>query len=551
MPVLKDRVRVVTATIGAGILTLGPAVDGYRTPAEAGLADGATIRYVIEDNDDWEINTGVLGAGGTTLTRIVGESSNDDDPVDLSGDAEVFITAVADDLVPYDGLDATLSETGKLKFGSDAILQRDAAGILAQRNGVSAQALRVYNTFTNAANYERGAVQWATNVFRIDTEAAGTGTQRAFVINAASIQFHVAATQRWQISGSGHFIAAADNTYDIGASGANRPRNVYVAGSIGAANASVSDYFSASRYLFTGKGAVNAPTDGVIRIANAADNDFNRLQFGGTTSSFPALKRSGTELHARLADDSAYAVVLGHRFEANHFRTFQITTNEVAINYHNFGVQMGSAATLAWGSSGAGTPDTILARDAAGVLAQRNGTNAQALRIYNTYTDASNYERAVLEWGSNSLLIGTQMAGTGSARNIRFVRGGVTFMEFGSSVVITPAGASSYAFNSSGHLIASTDNAVDIGASGANRPRDLHLGRRLVMAEYLEISEMTAPAAPAANKARLYVDDSAGQTRVMARFSSGDPVQIAPTTGGGGGMTHGQVLALALGTRTL
>lgn len=77
--------------------------------------------------------------------------------------------------------------------------------------------------------------------------------------------------------------------------------------------------------------------------------------------------------------------------------------------------------------------DTILARDAANTLAQRNGTNAQSLRIYNTYTDASNYERGVIDWGTtaNVLTIGTQKAGTGSARNIDVVAGGVRKLDYG------------------------------------------------------------------------------------------------------------------------
>jgi hypothetical protein len=35
------------------------------------------------------------------------------------------------------------------------------------------------------------------------------------------------------------------------------------------------------------------------------------IKFGGTTSSFPALKRTTTSLQARLADDSAFASVQG------------------------------------------------------------------------------------------------------------------------------------------------------------------------------------------------------------------------------------------------
>jgi len=66
----------------------------------------------------------------------------------------------------------------------------------------------------------------------------------------------------------------------------------------------------------------------------------------------------------------------------------------------------------------AGNPDVKLYRDAAGVLAQLNGTNAQTFRLYNTYTDASNYERGFMRWNANVLEIGAEAAGTGVQRNI-------------------------------------------------------------------------------------------------------------------------------------
>jgi hypothetical protein len=55
------------------------------------------------------------------------------------------------------------------------------------------------------------------------------------------------------------------------------------------------------------KSTINAPVDGVLAFYNNALTDFSRVVFGGTTSSFPALKRSGTALLPRLADDSAGA----------------------------------------------------------------------------------------------------------------------------------------------------------------------------------------------------------------------------------------------------
>lgn len=60
-----------------------------------------------------------------------------------------------------------------------------------------------------------------------------------------------------------------------------------------------------SALAFSGKSYLTSPTDGNFRLTNNAQNNFSLLQFGGTTSSFPALKVNGTGLSARLADDSA------------------------------------------------------------------------------------------------------------------------------------------------------------------------------------------------------------------------------------------------------
>ncbi|GAB4112341.1 MAG: hypothetical protein Fur0019_18840 [Tibeticola sp.] len=47
---------------------------------------------------------------------------------------------------------------------------------------------------------------------------------------------------------------------------------------------------------------------------------------------------------------------------------------------------------------------------------QRNGATAQSCYIYNTRTDASNYERGFVRWNNNVLEIGAEKAGTGAAR---------------------------------------------------------------------------------------------------------------------------------------
>jgi hypothetical protein len=119
-------------------------------------------------------------------------------------------------------------------------LTEDAANTLAQRNGTNPQIFNLYGTFTDASNYER--VQLGVGIvgavadFSLVTSKAGTGQGRDFFIGnrgAGVLYFRTNDANRWLIDGSvGHFLAGTDNTYDIGASGATRPRNLYLGSKI-------------------------------------------------------------------------------------------------------------------------------------------------------------------------------------------------------------------------------------------------------------------------------------------------------------------------------
>jgi len=99
---LYNRARVTTASVGTGTITLGAAIAGYFTFAEAGVQDADVVAYTIEDGSDFEIGTGTYTASGTTLTRTVTESKiggvAGTSAINLSGNATVFITARAEDI---------------------------------------------------------------------------------------------------------------------------------------------------------------------------------------------------------------------------------------------------------------------------------------------------------------------------------------------------------------------------------------------------------------------------------------------------------------------
>ena len=99
MAKLFNRAKMGTSTTGTGTVTLGSASSGFQSFADAGVSNSDVIQYVIEDGANFEIGTGTYTSSGTTLTRAaVTESSNSDNAITLSGNAVVFVSAVADDL---------------------------------------------------------------------------------------------------------------------------------------------------------------------------------------------------------------------------------------------------------------------------------------------------------------------------------------------------------------------------------------------------------------------------------------------------------------------
>jgi hypothetical protein len=78
--------------------------------------------------------------------------------------------------------------------------------------------------------------------------------------------------------------------------------------------------------------------------------------------------------------------------------------------------------------------NTALLNPSGNAIEQRNSTNSQSFRLFNTYTDASNYEALEFRFASSAYEIRTVAAGTGAFRNMRFRGAGTYSFAFGDAL---------------------------------------------------------------------------------------------------------------------
>lgn len=109
---------------------------------------------------------------------------------------------------------------------------------------------------------------------------------------------------------------------------------------------------------------------------------------------------------------------------------YDFNAGALTINQGSFGVANGSVDT--------NNADVLWVRDAAGIWATRNSTNAQTLRVYNTYTSSTSHEYLKFAWATNVAEIGTvKGSGGGSARDLVIKTDDTTRMTFGASGTAT------------------------------------------------------------------------------------------------------------------
>lgn len=400
----------------------------------------------------------------------------------LRGDgtwASVSTSAVADgdygDIVVSSGVwlvddDADInfrSATIGNQSGGGARLFSTTANQLELRNGLSPQSVGVYNTYTNSTSYERAEIGWVNDFARFRTTKGQNGG------STRGLLFQTDDTTRLAINANGSITFNAAYTFPTAAGLGGQVLQTNSAGQLSWATISNSGTpaGSTTQVQYNDAGAFGASAAFTFGDTGNASNKALSL---GSNSIHGSIKITGPTQTGSVYSENAIAITqtwntglvapLAPIFLA-------ITDTSSATASSLFTAVVGGTTVFRVGkrgwvnarhgvyadiTAGAGfswADGTGLYYDAAGLIGQRDGTNAQKFAVYNkaatnnlpttgTAADPGTaYERGVLDWKgtatvTNVFRVGTERGASGVARAMHLITDGTERIEIGSSGAI-------------------------------------------------------------------------------------------------------------------
>jgi hypothetical protein len=167
-----------------------------------------------------------------------------------------------------------------------------------------------------------------------------TSAQTDLLINPTTkasgnlIDAQVNGVSKFSVTSAGTLTAALGGTF--GSSGVTVNGGDLDANNIKVHNTGVLQFSDGTAY----RTVLTQVSEGVITLSTSS---INRLQFGGTTSSFPAIKRNSAAINFRLADDSADAAITSAGITASGAITTSSTTDSTTTTSGALQVAGGAA----------------------------------------------------------------------------------------------------------------------------------------------------------------------------------------------------------------
>lgn len=195
---------------------------------------------------------------------------------------------------------------------SGELIYKYASNDIGVSNGANPVSLTAYHFVTDASNYRRGGLSWDGTNLRVGPQGAGLGASCSMeVFSLNDLYLYSESTLRWYITG-GSLFPNGNNTYKIGDS-THELSQIWLRGGL---------------ILAAGQASFSGSTFGTFLFEDGGGAPGScRLQIGGTTSSFPSLKRSTTNLEVKLADDSAYSSLVASALKTNIANTDSTNTS--------------------------------------------------------------------------------------------------------------------------------------------------------------------------------------------------------------------------------
>ena len=237
--VLSDMTGFSVGYVANGVVTntTGIRVIDTTGTGTVGTQYGIKIDNLAKGSTNWSIHTGSAKSllGGVVGIGSPAVNSGLLEVIKTSGDCIVFITADSGgsailNLFPNGGgntaqISAVGANTLKLRTNNTDALFINSSQLV----GIGATPANSGQLEVIKASGDCAAWVTANSVgsASLNLFPNGGGAAQISAVGAVSLKLRTNSNDRWTINSSGHLLGATDNSYDIGAAGATRPRTGY------------------------------------------------------------------------------------------------------------------------------------------------------------------------------------------------------------------------------------------------------------------------------------------------------------------------------------
>jgi len=425
------------------------------------------------------------------------------------------------------GLRWQINSAGHMLAGTDNTYDIGASGATRPRT-IYARTGLVAQGATNSVTLADGSLTQNAGTFVV---VATAGVLQVRAGGANPIELNTNGAVRWLVTSAGHFLAVADNTYDIGAAGATRPRTGYFGTALNVGNGITPSTANGDivagdgtnrialeaangRVYVTNVSAATATTVAALVLhaqttGTAAVGFGPKIEFaaeGGNGGQF-----SIGEIDCVLEDatnpsvDGAFDLRL-MRANIGQNLTARFRGTDLGVRMEG-GLEVGTASGTITGAGDivAGDGTRSMTYDAsAGTLAVAgisaaaaaghisiNGSVNDNVRLVVTNTNAGTAATSQMLFGADLAQLAFEVTsststGTFGANACSLQANGassrfILYTNQSDPIEFWTNNVQRWLFDASGHFLTPTDNSYDIGASGATRPRTGYFGTSVVV----------------------------------------------------------------------